>query len=188
MLKEAIFMADPARRVSRATLGNGVRRRNRRPIPACTEWRLRSGCGPGRSRAGPQPQLSRGLGRLDSLLSKGRAYAEVEDIGPEEILEVRLAPDMLTWRGRCSARATPPNSRWCRAATWRTSASPTTSELRGPRRPISRTQSFLAAEPRAAIDRRDEAATIGRTPATVSARDYALCFGLPNFLFHATMA
>jgi hypothetical protein len=138
------------------------------------------------------PVFVRGLGNLAAVLEKGRAYAEVEGIAFEEFLEARLAPDMLTLTGQVQ-RA----SDTAKFAAVRIGGVPNERFADDERSfedledRIARTQAFLAAVPRAAIDGKDEetiSANIGRTPVTITARDYALQFALPNFFFHLTTA
>ena len=46
------------------------------------------------------PVFLRGLGVMSAVLEKGRAYAEAAGIDPVELVEARLAPDMLTLAGQ----------------------------------------------------------------------------------------
>ena len=138
------------------------------------------------------PVFVRGLGTLGELLEKGRAFAEPEQIDPEELLQARLAPDMLTLAGqvqRASDTAKFAAVRIGEVANQRFADEEKSFEDLQDR--ISRTQAFLGAVPRAAIDGRAGAtitAQIGPKPQTIGATDYALKFALPNFFFHLTTA
>jgi uncharacterized protein len=138
------------------------------------------------------PVFLRGLGSLGTLLNKGRAFAATEGIDPADMLATRLAPDMLTLTGqvqRASDTAKFAAVRLGEVANERFADEERSFEDLADR--IARTRAFLVDVPRAAIDGRGEAvisATIGRTPVTISARDYALQFALPNFFFHVTTA
>jgi hypothetical protein len=138
------------------------------------------------------PVFSRGLARLGALLERGRAHAEAEGLAPERLLQARLAPDMLTLTGQVQRASDTAKLAAVRIGGVENERFPdeerSFAELQDR---IARTLAFLAAVPRAAIEGKDQAiisATIGRMPVTISARDYALQFALPNFFFHVTTA
>ena len=138
------------------------------------------------------PVFLRGLDILAVLLDKGRAFGEANAIDAAELLGARLAPDMLTLTGqvqRASDTAKFAAVRIGGVANERFADEEKSFEDLQDR--IARTRAFLEAVPRAAIDGNAEAtisATIGRTPVTIPARDYALRFALPNFFFHVATA
>ena len=138
------------------------------------------------------PVFVRGLGTLGELLEKGRAFAELEQIDPEEFLRARLAPDMLTLTGqvqRASDTAKFAAVRIGEVANQRFADDEKSFEDLQDR--ISRTQTFLRAVPRDAIDGRAAASVtmqLGPKPQTIGATDYALRFAVPNFYFHLTTA
>ncbi len=138
------------------------------------------------------PVFLRGLGVLSTLLEKGRAHAEAAGIAPEELVEARLAPDMLTLAGQVQ-RATDTakfaavriggveNVRFA-------DEEKTFADLQDR---LARTRDFLEAVPRTAIDAKEGTtieANIGRNPVTIGAVDYAQKFAVPNFYFHVTTA
>jgi hypothetical protein len=138
------------------------------------------------------PVFSRGLARLGALLERGRAHAEAEGLAPERLLQARLAPDMLTLTGQVQ-RA----SDTAKFAAVRIGGVPNEAfadeekSFEDLADRIARTRAFLADVPRSAIEHREAeavSATIGRTPVTIPARDYALAFALPNFFFHVATA
>ncbi|HET9070099.1 MAG TPA: DUF1993 domain-containing protein [Amaricoccus sp.] len=145
------------------------------------------------------PVLLRGLGRLSACLEKGRSHAEAAGIPAEELIGARLAPDMLTLAGQIQRASDTARFAVVRIGGVENVSMPdeerSFAELQDR---IARTQGFLAAVPREAIDERTGATitvTIGRTPdatgrrpTTVRAVDYALQFALPNFFFHVTTA
>ena len=133
-----------------------------------------------------------GFHNLAALLEKGRAFAEAEGIDPAELLNARLTPDMLTLTGQVQRASDTakfaavriggvPNERFANEE----------ASFADLQERIARTRAFLEAVPRAAIEGNAEAtisANIGRAAVTMSARDYALQFALPNFFFHVTTA
>ena len=138
------------------------------------------------------PVFLRGLGNLAAVLEKGRAFGTAEGIAEGELLDARLAPDMLSLTGqvqRASDTAKFAAVRIGGVANERFADDETSfADLQAR---IARTRAFLEAVPRAAIDGKKDAtiaANIGRAPVTIAARDYALRFALPNFFFHVTTA
>ena len=138
------------------------------------------------------PVLTRGLDRLLALLDKGEAHALARGMAPEELVDARLAPDMLTLAGQVQRAADTAKFAAVRIGGAENVAFPdeerSFADLRDR---IARTQAFLAAVPRAAIDRRageTMTARIGQAEITLPVVDYALRFALPNFFFHLTTA
>ena len=138
------------------------------------------------------PVFLRGLGTLSAVLEKGRAHADAEEIPEVELVNARLAPDMLTLAGQVQ-RASDTAKFACvriggvenlRFADEEASFAELQDRL-------ARTRDFLEAVPRAAIDEKAGgtiSASIGRHPVTIGAVDYALQFALPNFYFHLATA
>jgi hypothetical protein len=138
------------------------------------------------------PVLQRGLERLAAVLDKGRAYGASEGLPLQDLLNARLAPDMLTLIGQVQ-RA----SDTAKFTVVRVGGVPNESfaddekSFEDLQDRIDRTAAFLARVPRAALDGREDemiSATIGRMPVTIAGRDYVLGFALPNFFFHVTTA
>ena len=138
------------------------------------------------------PVFLRGSSQLDALLDKGRAFATSEGIDDADMVGARLAPDMLTLAGqvqRASDTAKFAAVRIGEVANQSFADEEKTFDELAER--IARTRAFLIEVPRSAIDGRDDtmlSATIGRTPTTIAAGDYALRFALPNFFFHVATA
>ena len=138
------------------------------------------------------PVFLRGLGVMSALLEKARLHAEVAGMAPEQLVEARLAPDMLTLAGQVQ-RATDTakfaavriggveNVRFA-------DEEKTFADLQDR---LARTRDFLESVPRAAIDAKEGTvleANIGRASITIGAVDYAQKFAVPNFYFHVTTA
>lgn len=47
-----------------------------------------------------QPAVDRALGNLSTLLDKGLAHAQAREFNPDNLVQARLAPDMLTLAGQ----------------------------------------------------------------------------------------
>jgi len=136
------------------------------------------------------PVLLRGLRTLARLLETGRAHAEQGGISPQELMDARLAPDMLTLVGQIQ-RA----SDTAKFAVTRVTSVPnlamadeekTFEDLQAR---IAATIDFLQKVPASAFDGREDAEVIATARRlTFSGRTYLLEFVLPNFFFHVTTA
>ncbi len=138
------------------------------------------------------PVFLRGLGTLSAVLEKGRAHGEAEQIPPEELMNARLAPDMLTFSGQVQRASDTAKFACVRIGGVENlrfaDEEKSFAELQDR---LARTRDFLEAVPRAAIDDNAGAtisANIGRQPVTIGVIDYALQFALPNFYFHLATA
>ncbi len=138
------------------------------------------------------PVFLRGLANLAAVLEKGRAFGTGEGIPEAELLDARLAPDMVSLAGqvqRASDTAKFAAVRIGGVANERFADDEASfADLQAR---IARTRAFLESVPRAAIDGKEDATisvNIGRTPVTIATQDYALSFALPNFFFHVTTA
>jgi hypothetical protein len=138
------------------------------------------------------PVFLRGLGTLDAVLAKGRAFAEAEGIDAAALLEARLAPDMLTLVGQVQRASDTAKFAAVRiGGVENQSFADEEKDFGDLAERIARTRAFLEAVPRGAMDGRAGetiSVNIGRTPITMRAGDYALKFALPNFFFHVTTA
>ena len=138
------------------------------------------------------PVLLRGLERLSALLEKGEAHAAAQGIPPEELIDARLAPDMLTLAGQVQ-RATD-TAKFAAVRIGGVENVPFPDEERSfaeLQHRIARTRAFLEAVPRSAIDGKAGqtiSPRIGRQEVTLQVSDYALQFALPNFFFHLATA
>ena len=138
------------------------------------------------------PVFLRGLATLDSLLEKGRTHAEAAGTDSTELLQARLAPDMLTLIGQIQRACDTAKFAAVRIGAVENRSFPdeeaSFAELHAR---IAGTRAFLEAVPRTAIDGRAGETlnvNIGRAAVTIGATDYALQFALPNFFFHVTTA
>jgi len=138
------------------------------------------------------PPLIRAMGALSAFLEKGRAFADENGMAHGDLLDARLAPDMFTLVGQVQ-RA----SDTAKGAVARLGAMPavpmedsetTFAELQDR---IARTIEVLKAAPREAIDGREAAEVILKTPnrdIVFTGVSYAQTFVLPNVYFHVTAA
>lgn len=139
------------------------------------------------------PALVRGLHNLSAQIDKGIAYAREQGMDPAELVQARLAPDMLDFSGqvqrasdtakfggaRLSADAQPPSF----------PDEETTLEALQDR--IAKTIAYLRGVPAEAIDggeQREIRFKAGPRELHFTGEDYARGFLLPNFYFHATAA
>ncbi|MBP0494876.1 DUF1993 domain-containing protein [Roseomonas sp. SG15] len=138
------------------------------------------------------PVLLRGLGVLSTLLEKGAAHAAASGIDPAELVQARLAPDMLTLAGQVQ-----------RASDTSKFAAARLSGLPAPSFPdeeasvddllqrVAATVEFLQSVPAEAFEGSEgRSITYGpqSRPTTLPGADYLLGFALPNFYFHVTTA
>lgn len=138
------------------------------------------------------PVFLRGLNALSTYLDKAEAFAKEKGIDPQALVGARLAPDMLPLSGQYQ-RA----SDAAKFAIGRVTGvempkfednEQTLAELR---ERLAKTEAFLASVPEETIDgsvERTISITLAGTPISLSALDYVLNFGLPNFYFHVTTA
>jgi hypothetical protein len=138
------------------------------------------------------PVFLRGLGILDEVFAKGRAWGEAQGLEPEALLAARLAPDMLPLTGQ--AQRASDTAKLAAVRLGEVENTPFPDEERSFAEiadRLARTRAFLEAVPRAALDGREDVVispNIGRRQVSLPARDYALQFALPNFFFHVTTA
>jgi hypothetical protein len=136
------------------------------------------------------PVFVRGLDQLAAILAKGRAHADAERLPHGELLNARLAPDMLTLTGQVQRASDTAKFTMVRVGEVENERfADDEQSFDDLESRIARTRAFLSAVPRAALDGREEAvisATIGRMPVTLPGRRYVLAFALPNFFFHVT--
>lgn len=138
------------------------------------------------------PPLIRGLRILDSLLDRGRAYADSAGIAHEDMLNARLIDDMMTLTQQVQ-RA----SDTSKLAAVRLGDIPNVPMADEETRfdqlkaRIAATIAFLQDVPTDAINGnadKEITLTTGSNQRQFPARDYALQFALPNFFFHLTTA
>lgn len=138
------------------------------------------------------PVLIRALRNLSAILEKGAAHARDQGIDPAELIQARLAPDMLALPGqvqRASDSAKGCVVRLGGIPNLAMADDETTFEQLQAR--IAATIAFLEAAPREAIDGQEEREVVLQTPSgsfPFKGRAFALGFVLPNVFFHVTTA
>jgi uncharacterized protein len=139
------------------------------------------------------PVFLRGLGILSAVLEKGRLDAADRTIPEVELMNARLAPDMLTLAGQVQRASDTAKFAAVRIGGVENvrfaDEEATFADLQGR---LGRTRDFLEAVPRAVMDEaegRTLTVRIGRdAEIAITAEEYALKFALPNFFFHVTTA
>jgi len=138
------------------------------------------------------PVFLRGLGVMSALLEKGRTHAEGAGLDPAELVEARLAPDMLSLAGQIQRASDTAKFTVVRVGGVENvrfaDEEKTFADLQDR---LSRTRDFLDAVPRSALNDQEGAtieANIGRDPVRIAAVDYVQKFAVPNFYFHVTTA
>jgi len=138
------------------------------------------------------PVFVRALGNLAAILEKGAAFAAEKGIDPDVLLQARLFEDMAPLTAQIQ-RA----SDTAKGAVVRLGGVPNESfediessfpELQAR---IARTIAFIQAVPREAIDGREQAEILIKTPGgdfPFIGATYVLNFVLPNLFFHVTTA
>ncbi|MGO4622717.1 DUF1993 family protein [Ensifer sp. 2YAB10] len=138
------------------------------------------------------PALVRGLGVLTRLLDKAEAHARDNGISPDDLVNARLAPDMLTLAGQVQRVSDTSKGLIGRLTSIEVPRFPdeetTLDELR---QRIANTVAFL--ETVAPVDMEDSAArevilNFPTLKVTLTGEEYLLKFVLPNFYFHLTTA
>lgn len=132
------------------------------------------------------PVFVRGLSVLDGYLT----HATVRQ--RPELVEARLAPDMLTFTGQVQRASDTAKATVARVTGTEAPSIPdderTIDDLRAR---IARTIDYLGHVPLGAFDKAEQRIVtlrLGDRPLTLSGGDYLLQFGLPNFYFHIATA
>lgn len=138
------------------------------------------------------PAFIQGLGVLTKLLGKAEAYARENGIAPDDLVNARLAPDMLTLAGQVQRVSDTSKGLVGRLTSIEVPRFPdeekTFDELR---QRIANTVSFLGTVRPADLDdsgSREVTLNFPTLKVTFSGEDYLLKFVLPNFYFHLTTA
>ncbi|MBS0339632.1 MAG: DUF1993 domain-containing protein [Proteobacteria bacterium] len=138
------------------------------------------------------PLILRGLGQLEHVLGKGIAHARENNADPNQYVQARLAPDMLTLAGQVqrasdTAKATIARITGVEAPSFPDEES-TMEQL------IARsgkTRAFVDGVDRALFEGAAERVVeikLGGNMMKFAGQAYLLQFGLPNFYFHITTA
>jgi hypothetical protein len=138
------------------------------------------------------PVFLRGLTAMAGFLDKGRAHADDTGMAHAELIEARLAPDMHPLPYQLQRACD-----FAKLAAVRLGQvenvpmEDTETSFAELQERIARTIAFLKAVPAEAVNGREDAEIVIKTPNRsfeMSGRDYALGFVLPNFYFHLTTA
>lgn len=138
------------------------------------------------------PLFVRGLKNLASLLEKGAAHAAETGIEPSELIEARLAPDMLALAAqvqRTSDTAKLSGERLSGIEAPKMPDDETTFPQLQER--IAKTIAYLESLPAADVDAgegRNITLNFGPIKPSFSGADYLFSFALPNFYFHVVTA
>jgi hypothetical protein len=133
------------------------------------------------------------LGATRAVLDKGRAFAEETGLDLNEVLEKRLAPDMLTFKlqiillGVHSAQALDA----VRAGAVKMGPPGQDYDYAGLQQLLAETESAVRAWTPEAVNAlvgKEVVLTLGQNQLPFTAEDYLMSFALPNFYFHATTA
>ena len=138
------------------------------------------------------PLIVRGLTQLEHILAKGAAHAKEKDIDPGQLVQARLAPDMLTLAGQVQRASDTAKATIARITGADAPAFPdeeTTLDQLVAR--SEKTRAFVQGVDRALFDTAAERVVemkLGGNVFQFSGQQYLLAFGLPNFYFHVTTA
>ena len=138
------------------------------------------------------PAFLRGFANLSAILEKGRAYAKEQGWDESELTEARLIEDMAPLTAqvqRCSDTAKGLAVRIGQVDNASMADEEVTLDDLQAR--IDKTVAFLKSVPREAFEGREEAEVTVTTRSgdlSLTARDYAIGFAMPNFYFHLTTA
>lgn len=137
------------------------------------------------------PAYVRGLRALSGYLEKASAYAHENHLDPVELVDARLAPDMLPLAGqiqRASDTSKNAIARLLGVEAPRMDDNETTFDELKAR--VDRTLAFIEGADRAGLDasgEREVTLAFGDYRRTFTGEDYVLEFALPNFYFHVAM-
>lgn len=138
------------------------------------------------------PALTRGLGIVASYLDKAEADAAARNIKPPAILDARLYPDMLSFTAQVQRVSDTAKASVARlAAVEAPGFADTEASFAELKERIAKTVAFIESVPASAFEGADERRIelrFGPLTKTLSGRDYATKFMLPNFYFHVVTA
>jgi len=137
------------------------------------------------------PTFVGGLGTLRTVLDRAAQHAEAEKLDVDSLLDARLYDDMFTFSQQIQAATDTARRVGQRLAGAEPSSMPDperTFAALGER--VGETLEQVRGLDKAAIDEREDVSftvNLGME-LTFTGRSYALTFGVPNFLFHVSMA
>ncbi|WP_210497283.1 DUF1993 domain-containing protein [Microvirga antarctica] len=138
------------------------------------------------------PVFTRGLTILATILEKGAAHAAEHKIAPSELIDARLAPDMIALAGQVQ-RASDTSKLSIERLTGVASPKMADTETSFPELldRVARTIAYIEGVDAASFEGSESrVVTInaGGLKPSMSGEAYLLSFGLPNFYFHLTTA
>ena len=138
------------------------------------------------------PVMISAFDNMSKFLDRGRAYADEKGIAHAELLDARLADDMMTLVQQVQRASDTARLAAVRVGRVNNIAMPdhetTFEDLRAR---IAATISFLRGVPPTAFERREDAEVVAEFATgkrVFTGRSYLLGFTLPNFFFHTTTA
>ncbi|WDZ75585.1 DUF1993 domain-containing protein [Ensifer adhaerens] len=138
------------------------------------------------------PALIRGLGVLTKLLDKAEAHARDNGVSPDDLVNARLAPDMLTLAGQVQRVSDTSKGLVGRLTSIEVPRFPDEEKTLGElRQRIANTVAFLQTVRPTDLedsDRREVVLNFPTLKVTLTGEEYLLRFVLPNFYFHLTTA
>lgn len=137
------------------------------------------------------PSYVQVVGAVAGLLSKAEAFCQAKGIAPEEIIQARLAPDMLpfTYQVKSTAVHSLGAIEGVRKGSFSPDMTPPPADFAALKALMDRTLASLEALEPAEIDAfvgRDARFTFGERHIDFTAENFLLSFSQPNFYFHAT--
>jgi uncharacterized protein len=139
------------------------------------------------------PSYRQILGAIGGLLGKAEAYCTEQKLAAEEIIQARLAPNMLPFAYQVKASTTHSLGaiEGVRKGVFSPDMTPPPQTFAALKTAISETLAALEAIDAAEIDAflgRDMRFTFGERQVNYTAENFLLSFSQPNFYFHATTA
>jgi hypothetical protein len=138
------------------------------------------------------PVMIAGFGNMSKFLDRGRAYADEKGIAHVQLLNARLADDMMSLVEQVQRASDTAKNAVVRVGRVDNVAMPdretTFDDLQAR---ISATVSFLAAVPPTAFEGQADVELVVQSPGgqrVFTGRSYILGFALPNFFFHVATA
>jgi hypothetical protein len=133
------------------------------------------------------------LGALEALLDKAEAFCTAQGRDPGELIDARLAPDMLPFGYQVKSAVAHSTGAiaGAKAGSFSPDMTPWPSDFAGLRAAVQGAIADLQAIDRAAFDAlatSDTDFVFGQTRMPFTGADFLLSFSQPNFYFHATTA
>ena len=133
------------------------------------------------------------LGALDRLMVKGEAFCDERGVAHAELIDARLAPDMLPlgYQVKSCAAHSIGGIEGARAGSFSPDRSAWPTDFDALRGILQQASAELSALDRDAVDALTEADThfeFGETKLPFTGANFLLSFSQPNFYFHATTA